>query len=361
VPDSGADRPLLRGDGSPDSDAEATAAFLLGREFAKSCQKSDGALIPYIGTRETVQDLEVLRRALGDAKLNYVGESYGTYIGALYADRFPSRVGRMVLDGAIDPSLTADEFAGGQALGFERALQDFIADCAQRSRCPLGRDPAAAEDRLNVFLMRLDSAPLTVGQRQLTQALATLGIIASFYSKSTWPQLRRALSAALRGDGSQLLALADFYSNRQADGTYADNSLDSFYAISCMDRTDTNGVGATQALAVKLTETVSRTFGSYLAWGDTPCQSWPYKPTESASRVSGQGAAPIVVVGTTRDPATPYEWAQSLSRQLLSAVLVTRVGEGHTGYHAGSACVDTAIDKYLVSGAVPANGLRCRT
>jgi len=346
-------------DGSPDSDAEATGALLVGRDFANSCKAKDSSLIPFLGTRESAQDLEVLRSALGETKLNYLGKSYGTFLGAQYAERFPTSVGRFVLDGAIDPSLDADAFAAGQALGFERALQSFLADCVRRSSCPLGRNQARAEDRLNTFLQGVDARPLTVGDRELTQALATLGVIASFYSKSSWPRLRTALAQGLGGNGTGLLELSDFYSNRTADGRYSDNSLDAFYAISCLDRPDPKGVDATQALAVKLTETVSNAFGAYLAWGNTPCQSWPVKATLAPAKVSAAGSAPIVVVGTTRDPATPYEWSVALADQLQNAALVTRNGDGHTGYREGSGCTDSLVDAYLLRGIVPEDGVRC--
>jgi len=346
-------------DGSPDSDAEATGALLLGREFAQACAANESTLIPFLGTREASQDLEVLRSALGEKKLNYVGKSYGTYLGSQYAERYPTKVGRFVLDGAVDPSLDADGFATGQAVGFERALQAFLADCVSRSSCPLGRNKAKAQERLNTFLQQVDARPLRVGDRDLTQALATLGVIASFYSKSSWPGLRTALSQGLRGDGRGLLALSDFYSNRTPDGKYSDNSLDAFYAISCADRADTKGVDATQAFATKLTETVSVTFGAYLAWGDTPCQSWKVKATSAPVKVTAAGSGPIVVVGTTRDPATPYEWAVSLAGQLQNGVLVTRNGDGHTGYREGSSCTDAAIDAYLLKGTAPQDGLRC--
>lgn len=342
-------------DGSPDSDAEATAALLVGRRFAELCERSDANLLPFLGTRDAARDLEVLRGALGEEQLSYLGKSYGTFLGAEYARQFPGSVGRFVLDGAIDPSLTADEYARGQATGFQRALESFIADCVKRNDCPLGRDAAKAQERLDVYLDKLDSNPQQVGDRQLTQALATLGVLASFYSTSSWGTLRDALAQGLRGDGSGLLRLADFYSDRLPNGKYRTNGLDAFYSISCMDRSDNKGVGATQEFATRLTEEVSTTFGAYLAWGNTPCQSWTQKPTLKPATVEAAGAEPIIVIGTTRDPATPYEWSEALAEQLASGVLVSWDGDGHTAYGNGSACVDRAVDDYLLKGKKPAD------
>jgi pimeloyl-ACP methyl ester carboxylesterase len=285
--------------------------------------------------------------------LNYLGKSYGTYLGGEYARQFPTKVGRFVLDGAIDPSLDADTFARGQATGFQRALDAFIAECVTRRDCALGRDPEAAEQRLAEYLEQLDRSPQKVGDRQLTQALGTLAVIASFYSTSSWGTLRSALDDALDGDGAAMLRLADLYSDREPGGTYRNNGLDAFYAISCMDRNDPKGIEATKQLAETLTEEVSQIFGPYLAWGNTPCQSWTLEPTSTPVPVAAAGSQPIVVVGTTRDPATPYEWSVALADQLENGVLVTYDGDGHTAYREGSSCVDRAVDSLLVRGVAP--------
>jgi pimeloyl-ACP methyl ester carboxylesterase len=340
-------------DGSPDTDAEATGALLLGRRFATLCEREAKDVLPFLGTRDAARDMDILRAALDEEKLNYIGKSYGTYLGAEYLRQFPETSGRLVLDGAVDPSLDADGFARGQATGFQRALESFLADCARRSDCPLGRDAEAAEAQLEEFLEELDSTPLEVGDRELTQALATLGVLASFYSTRSWERLRAALADGLDGDGAGLLALADFYSDRNADGTYGDNGLDAFYGIACMDRDDPKNVEQTAALATTLTDEVSAIFGAYLAWGNTPCQSWPLEPTLPGQPVAAPGVGPIVVVGTTRDPATPYEWSQALAEQLEQGRLITFDGDGHTAYGGASECVDDAVDAYLISGDDP--------
>lgn len=346
-------------DGSPDSDAEATASFLLGKRFANLCTRSDGDLLPYLGTRESAQDLEVLRGVLRQQRLNYLGKSYGTFLGTEYARQFPDKVGRLVLDGAIDPALNADDYARGQALGFQRALDAFAADCVRRSGCPLGRDVNTGQDTLNAYLDRLDREPQQVGDRQLTQALGTLGVLASFYSKSSWATLRGALTKAFAGDGSELLRLADFYSDREPSGKYSNNGLDAFYSISCMDRADSKSVSATRAFGDTLTEEVSQTFGAYIAWGNTPCQSWNVPPTLTPAAASAPGSNPIIVIGTTRDPATPYEWSVGLAKQLESGTLITYDGDGHTAYGYGSACVNDAVDRFYLTGKPPTSDLSC--
>jgi pimeloyl-ACP methyl ester carboxylesterase len=341
-------------DGSPDSNAEATAAMLLGREFANSCKRTDADLLPFLGTRDAARDLEVLRGALGDQKLNYLGKSYGTFLGAEYIRQFPSTVGRFILDGAIDPTLSWSGYARGQATGFQRAIEAFLADCVDRSDCPLGTSTVErAESELARFLVRLDGRPLPVDDRELTEALATLGVIATLYSTTTWPTLRSALRQGLRGDGSELLRLADYYSDRSENGRYEGNGLDSFYAVSCMDRDGSATVSQTKDLAATLTRDASKLFGAYIAWGNTPCMSWWAKPTLTGQPVTGAGTPPVVVVGTTRDPATPYEWSEALAGQLAKGRLVTYDGDGHTAYRRGSSCVDQAVDRWLVEGKDP--------
>ena len=350
---------FLAYDGSPDNDIEATGAYLLGRSFGAKCELKAAQELPFLGTRETTFDMEVLRQVLGDDALNFVGKSYGTYLGSQYASRFPDKVGRFVLDGAIDPSLTAEQYAKGQAVGFQRALDAFIRDCVARSSCPLGRDPERATERLNAYLDRLDSRPQQVGTRNLTQSLAVMGVIGSLYSTSTWPLLRDALSLGIEGDGSGLLQIADSYSDRDADGSYSSNATDAFYATYCLDRPDTKGVDAMRALGLEFRAKVSRTFGEYIAWGQTPCPSWPVKATTRPAKVTAAGASPILVVGTTRDPATPWEWSKALAGQLDSGVLLTREGDGHTAYREGNGCIDQAVDTYLLMGRAPKSGTVC--
>jgi pimeloyl-ACP methyl ester carboxylesterase len=307
--------------------------------------------------------MDILRSALGDDKLTYVGASYGTLLGATYAGLYPNRVGRLVLDGAMDPSLPAQEMNRDQTAGFETAFQSFAKDCVRRSDCPLGTGSAAdAGNRLKSFFTALDRTPIPTGDpagRKLGEALATTGVIAAMYDEGQWAQLRSALSSAIKNkDGAGLLALSDSYYERDGDGTYA-NLMAANAAVNCLDLPPSFKSSDDVKAALPSFEQASPVFGDGLAWSALNCTYWPVKATGEAHRIEAQGAAPIVVVGTTRDPATPYRWAQSLAGQLDSGTLLTYEGDGHTAYGRGSACIDSAINAYLLDGTPPKDGKRC--
>lgn len=310
--------------------------------------------------------MDILRAVLGDGKLNYVGASYGTFLGATYAGLFPNRVGRLVLDGAMDPSLPARRLNLDQTAGFETAFQSFAKDCVTRSDCPLGGKgtaPAKVGQNLKAFFRKLDARPIPTGApdgRKLGEALATTGVIAAMYDESTWEQLREALTSAIKDkDGAGLLALSDSYYERDADGRYA-NLMAANAAVNCLDLPAAFSSPDQVEKALPSFEKASPVFGEGLAWASLNCAYWPVRPTGEPHLIEAKGAAPIVVVGTTRDPATPYRWARSLARQLASARLLTYEGDGHTAYGRGSACIDSAIDTYLLHGTPPADGKRCK-
>jgi pimeloyl-ACP methyl ester carboxylesterase len=302
--------------------------------------------------------VDVLRAALGDRKLSYFGASYGTFIGATYADRFPERVGRMVLDGALNPALSTTQLSLVQAKGFEVALRAYVGACVHRGRCFLGDSVDAATRSIRSFLDDVERRPLPgSGSRRLEVGNALLGIWLPLYNKTYWPLLDQALRAAYRGDGSTLLRLADAYVARGPNG-YEDNSLEALYAVNCLDHDD--GVPSSQVgRYVARFEKASPTFGDAFAYGLSACVNWPVHSGRKSSPVEAKGAAPILVVGTTRDPATPLVWAEQLADQLDSGVLVRRDGDGHTGYRAGNACVDRTVERYLVQGTVPPAEVDC--
>jgi pimeloyl-ACP methyl ester carboxylesterase len=309
--------------------------------------------------------MDILRAALGDSKLTYVGASYGTFLGATYAGLFPERVGRMVLDGAMDPSLSSRELNLDQTAGFETAFQSFAKDCVQQPDCPLGRKgttPAQVGANLSAFFKELDAHPIPTGDadgRKLGEALATTGVIAAMYDQGTWAQLREALTSAIKEkDGAGLLVLSDSYYERNADGHYA-NLMSANAAVNCLDLPAAFAGPEQVEKALPSFEKASPVFGRGLAWASLNCAYWPVQPTGAPHRIKAKGAAPIVVVGTTRDPATPYRWAQSLSRQLTSAHLLTYEGDGHTAFGRGSTCIDSTIDAYLLRGTPPTQGKRC--
>ncbi len=350
---------FLAQDGTPDSPAEESGLQHQGELLAAGCLRDDPALTAHMGTRDVARDLDVLRAALGDARLTYLGKSYGTYLGALYAGLFPDRVGRLVLDGPLDPSATNLDNARIQATGFQRALGSFLDDCLTRPSCPLRGGRAQAESQLSSMLEATDAHPLrAAGSRVATQALATYGVAIGLYDTGYWQFLRQAIGEALDGDGDSLLALADFYNDRGPGGHYTTNTSEAIYAVNCLDRPERSTLATFRADAADAAR-ISPIFGPYIVWSNLPCATWPVPAEGAPEPVEAVGSAPILVVGTTRDPATPYESAQALAGQLDAGHLLTYDGDGHTAYRTGSGCVDKVVDAYLLAGAVPADGVRC--
>ena len=351
---------LIAVNGDPQTPSQVAAVVAESAVVGRNCLARNSDLIKFVGTPNVARDLDILRAALGDSKLHYLGKSYGTFIGATYAELFPTNVGRMVLDGAVDPSLSADQLAYGQALGFELALRRFVADCLRQADCPLSGSVDAGLTKIRSFINGLADAPLTgVPGRPLVQALAVTGIISPLYDATNgWPALRQALAAAFAGDGSVLLQIVDFYTERNANGTFANNGTDALYAVDCIDRPDTTDPAHTAALAAQWAK-VAPTFGAYLAWGNLPCYRWPITTPYRPHRITAPGSPTILVVGTQHDPATPYPWAVSLASQLTHGVLLTWTGDGHTAYRLGSTCIDSNVDAYLLTGKSPPPKLIC--
>jgi pimeloyl-ACP methyl ester carboxylesterase len=349
-----------RADQTPDDKQEADKLVAAYRDFAESCAKKTGDLLGHVSTIEAARDMDVLRAALGDKKLYYYGASYGTYLGATYAGLFPQRTGRLVLDGAMDPSLSSEQINRQQAGGFQTAFTAFAKNCVKQSTCPLGHESAKdAGKELDAFFDELDAHPVKAGNgRTLTESLATTGVIQAMYLKQLWPRVRKAIREAEHGDGAGLLALSDAYYEREPDGSYG-TIMFSNPAVNCLDLPPAFSGPDEVRGAVDSFEKASPVFGRGFAWAALNCAYWPEKATGEPHTVKAKGAAPILVVGTTRDPATPYRWAQGLAGQLSSGHLLTHEGDGHTAFLQGSACIDSAITAYLVKGTVPDDGTRC--
>ncbi|CAL9540303.1 alpha/beta hydrolase [Streptomyces sp. enrichment culture] len=352
-------------DVTPDDEGETDELVDAYRGFAEGCGTDAPKLLRHVSTVEAARDMDVLRAVLGDEKLAYVGASYGTFLGATYAGLFPERAGRLVLDGAMDPSLPARRLNLEQTQGFETAFQSFAKDCVQRSDCPLGgkgTTPDQAGKNLTSFFDDLDAKPLPAGDadgRKLTESLATTGVIAAMYDEAAWQQLREALTAATKKkDGAGLLVLSDSYYEREADGSYS-NLMFANAAVNCLDLPAAFSSPDQVREALPEFQKASPVFGEGLAWASLNCTYWPVQPTGEPHRIKAAGATPIVVVGTTRDPATPYRWAEALADQLSSGRLLTYEGDGHTAYGRGSTCIDSAIDTYLLTGKAPQDGKRC--
>lgn len=350
---------FVASDPDPETAAERRQMDGEVHRLGEGCLRDSGALARHMSTVEVARDMDILRSALREPKLDYLGESYGTFLGATYANLFPHHVGRMVLDGAINPALSNAQLTLQQAHGFEVALRAYVANCVAQGHCFLGSSVDQGTRRIRDFLNRIDTHPLpTDTSRQLTEGTAVLGIWMPLYVRSYWPQLTDGLQQAMfHGNGSKLLSLADYYTSRGPNG-YLDNSLEALYNVNCLDHDDAIPTSQVPAHFPPFLK-ASPTFGRDFAYGLSTCASWPIHSGKRSHALHAKGAPPIVVVGTTRDPATPLEWAKALARQLDSGVLVTRNGDGHTGFHQGNPCVDHAVQAYLVRGVVPRNDLAC--
>jgi pimeloyl-ACP methyl ester carboxylesterase len=358
--DSALDR-FLGTDPTPDSSREEQDLLTEAKALATGCEEDAPGLVKHMSTAEVARDMDVLRAALGDNQLNYLGKSYGTFIGATYADLFPSRVGRVVLDGVVPPDLTSAELGEGQAKGFQIATKAYIADCVAQGDCPLGSTEDAAAQGLDDFFQGLDSTTLPTGDPslpRLNEAWARLGVAYALYDQGSWGILTDALKEAKAGSGNTLMQLADAYAQRRPGGGYDGNLLEALNAVNCLDRPDSPDLSAYEQYAKDFTK-VAPTWGANLAWGLLPCGVWPDKSSDQPHEVHAPGSDTIVVVGTTRDPATIYEWSKRLRDQLDNAVLVSYDGDGHTAYRRSNDCVDSAIDAYYVQGRAPQDGLTC--
>ncbi|GHH90222.1 alpha/beta hydrolase [Streptomyces capillispiralis] len=341
-------------DGTPDTPEEERAFLADAADFGKGCQERAGKLMAHVSTTDTARDMDRIRQALGDDRLNYFGISYGTELGGVYAHLFPEKVGRMTLDAVVDPSADTMGHAKNQTRGFQTALDNYL-----RST---GRDPEQGTREIAELLDRIDAEPLPTSSsgRELTQTLALTGIVLPLYSKDGWPALTSALKAAEEGDGSELLALADGYNDRDTSGRYG-TTTHSQRVISCLDDKQRPTVAETKKLLPEFEE-ISPVFGSFLGW-DTAgwCHDWPVPGQHDTPEVSAPGAAPVLVVGNTGDPATPYEGARKMADELGEGVgvVLTWKGEGHGAYGSGSDCVDSTVNAYLLDGTVPEDGKVC--
>jgi pimeloyl-ACP methyl ester carboxylesterase len=335
---------------APDPDPQTAQAeqqlLTADRDYADSCARSGGWLLAHVGTADVARDLDELRAALGDAGLTYLGISYGTFLGAEYAGMFPTHVRAMVLDGAIDPSLPTDALANAQAEGFEQSLDAFLA---------WWRPGSDAHAEFEGIAASLRAHPLAVGSRALGPAQFYTGVFGTLYARSFWPSLSRALGAAAAGNGAPMLGLYDAYEHT-GDPTF---DGDTNNAVNCLDHpvpTDPAVFPSRAAQAAAM----APDFGPLFAWGGLVCAVWPVPSSafRSPAPVHAPGAPPILVVGTTGDPATPYAWAKGLASQLAHGVLLTRVGEDHVAIFY-SACVRGWDASYLVDVQPPPSGTVC--
>jgi pimeloyl-ACP methyl ester carboxylesterase len=343
---------------SPESLAKARE---VSSRLSEACYQGTGDLLGYIDTKSSARDMDLIRHLVGDDKLNYLGFSYGTQLGATYAALYPENVGRLVLDAAVVPTDTSEAGVIGQAGGFELAFNNYIAECVKTNSCPGGGTQEEVLERVKKLLLDLEQKPMdTTLDMELSVWTGLTGIIANLYSKGNWGTMTSALDAAFNGDGTLLMSSAYRYLDRNPDGTYLTNSMMSNIAINCMD-----GRYEQNAETVKATNdaiyAAAPLFGRYFANPQVACHGWKFPAKPSADlNYSATLNFPVLVIGTTGDPATPYQSAVRLANLLEKAVLITYEGEGHTVYANNSACVDSVVDEYLLFGKVPSANVVCK-
>lgn len=345
-------------DSDPGTAAGLARATALQRQLAAACQQKSGPVLGHMDTVSAARDLDIIRAVLGETTLNYLGYSYGTQLGATFADLFPDRAGRLVLDGAVDPALSNEQLTLDQARAFETALRHWAEACTRASSCAF----SSADEGIALVRQLLSDAernPRTVADgRKATVSILASGLILPLYNEQSWEALNVAVANAASGDVGDLVRFSDLGADRNQDGRYTANSMLAFQAVTCLDYPVQTDPTEMRRDAVALAK-ASPTLGRYFAYGGLTCASWPFKPVGTPRPLPAAGAAPIVVIGTTGDPATPVGWARSLADQLESGRLITFEGEGHTAYGQGNTCVVGAVDGYLVDGTVPQDGLRC--
>ncbi|MCL2514416.1 MAG: alpha/beta hydrolase [Microbacteriaceae bacterium] len=325
-----------------------------------ACLKNTGPLLGHIDTPSTAHDLDMLRGAVGDAKLNYLGFSYGTLIGAIYADMFPSHVGRMALDGVVDPASTYDDVTQLQAVGFEDNLKAYAQWCVTSDRtCPFHGSADAAMNAIGALLQQVDRHPIKNSDgRLLGSATLQTAIILPLYNQSNWPSLDVLFKDVDKGSARVAFLLADQYNERDSNGRYASNVMVAFAATNCLDYEFDDDLAHMQAQAAALAK-AAPVMGPFFSYGGIACAGWPFGTVRVPAPVRAAGSAPILVLGTTNDPATPYSQSVALAKELENGHLVTWRGNGHTAYGRSNTCVLNTVDDYFVKGTVPARDPEC--
>jgi pimeloyl-ACP methyl ester carboxylesterase len=357
-------RRLIELDPAPATPSQVAKVVTATKQYVAGCEaRTSRKLLENVSSVDTARDLDELRAALGQPKLDYLGFSYGTYIGELYAKLYPSHIRAMVLDGAIDPALSTVGEETAQAKGFEIDLNDFFRYCNTNATCKKELPGGAAKDYNKIFAQFANGATVLAdfkalygGVQSVGLGVAEIGVISALYSTQTWPDLARALSEIEQGNGNLIAALAYSYEGLQSNGTFSNEDAANV-AINCVDRPSPKSLPAYEALAHRLAS-VAPDFGAATAWGSLACAYWPVPPQGRPTPIHAPGTPKIIVVGSTGDPATPYAWAKAVSAQLDNAELLTRNGPGHTGYFSSS-CIRSYVDNYFETLALPPTGTVC--
>ncbi|MEU4108704.1 alpha/beta hydrolase [Streptomyces sp. NPDC027717] len=342
-------------DATPEDTAEQRQLIARTEKFNDACERRSKKILPHVRTTDAARDMDLMREVLGDARLHYFGISYGTELGGVYAHLFPKHVGRAVFDAVVDPTQTPEQGALSQARGFQLALDNFAEDCTSKVEdCPIGDTPEDVKDRISKLLKDLEKKPIPgIYPRRLTQTAATNGIAQSLYSKDFWEYLTEGLEQAYDGDGRVLMVLSDSMNGRGPNGEYS-NITAANIAINCSDEKPRYDAAYIQGKLPDFRD-ASPVFGDYLAWGMAGCTDWAVPGAADHPDVRAPGSAPILVVGNTGDPATPYEGARAMVDALGKGVAVelTYKGQGHGAYDSKNKCVRKAVDDYLLTGRTP--------
>jgi pimeloyl-ACP methyl ester carboxylesterase len=327
------------------------------KDWVDACAENTGDLLAHIDTVSVAKDMDMMRAVLGDEKLNYLGYSFGTYIGTVYAALFPEKVGRMVLDGAVEPPFGTFDQLADQMAGFDSAFRAYMEDCLSFDDCPFSGSLDQALQQAHDLAVGVDGEGLKDGEgRLLDSATVGTGIAVTLYSQGNWSALTQAFSDLKNGDPDYMFYLADIYNGRDF-GEYSDNSSDVYFAVTCAEgNIGTDDVDLQEGLDIM--EDKGPIVGGILALDDyvlleAACSQWPYERPQFPESFAAEGAPPILVIGTSNDPATPYASSVKLAETLDSGVLISYDGEGHTVYGNGVSCIDEVVDAYFVDDEVP--------
>ncbi len=329
--------------------------------IGNQCLERNGEVLGFVDTDSAVRDFDMARAAMGANQMDYVGFSYGTALGAVYAELFPTHVGRFVLDGPLDTSLNITEVSAIQIEGMEKSLYHWIETCQAGSRCALNGDLESGKQQMIDFFDQVSQEPIQTSDpdRPLNHTLARTAVVGSLYGTDLYPLLTEGVKKAMDGDGSTLLFLADYFNDRDASGTYTSNSADAFIAVNSLDY---EMVGTPEEWAAQ-SELIQKKFpvlGADYGLGPAGMDKWPVEPRVRRTAVTAPDAPEMLVIGTTNDPATPYVMAEAVASDLQNGILITVEGWDHTAYNRGASdCLRGAVDKFLLNGEVPEGGLRC--
>ena len=353
---------VLDSDFDMETEAGRRAQKAQAKKIAEGCKKKSGELLAHVGTEPAARDMDVLRGLVGDEKLNYLGFSYGTQLGGAYADLFPKKVGRMVLDGAVDPQLSFLRMNYEQAFGYKKLFEGYAERCVKAGNCSLGSSVDAAKKKMRALLDQARVKPFKTSDpnRPLNQTMLHSAVTSLLEQDVDWSKLDQAFDQLIKqNDGSLFLKLFDASTGRDGDEV-SSSRTEAYWAINCADYAQES-----EADYLKYAKKLKReapAIGAFSAQDTVAfymCAELPHHPKSNPGPYRAKGSAPIVVIGTRHDPATPYHWAQALHKTLENSVLLTWEGEGHTAYATAGSCIQSLVDKYLLTGEVPKDGLVC--